>query len=66
MTVTVPELAVPRCGNCGELVFDSCAEEQINRAVQEQTQTKERHRPLSNESGPGAGGTTASDPAMLW
>jgi hypothetical protein len=32
VTVTLPELAVPRCEYCGELVFDYEAEEQINRA----------------------------------
>jgi hypothetical protein len=32
VTVTVPNLAVPRCRSCGELVFDYIAEEQINSA----------------------------------
>ncbi|MGH7226318.1 MAG: hypothetical protein ACRELF_24140, partial [Gemmataceae bacterium] len=27
--VTVPELTVPRCGHCGELVFNFVADEQI-------------------------------------
>jgi len=34
ITVVVSDLAVPKCGNCGELVFDYVAEEQINRAYQ--------------------------------
>jgi hypothetical protein len=33
ITVTLPNLSVPRCGHCGELVFDYDAEEQINRHV---------------------------------
>jgi hypothetical protein len=36
ITVVVAELAVPRCAHCGELDFDYEAEEQINRAYQEQ------------------------------
>jgi hypothetical protein len=32
-SVTVPELTVPRCGHCGELVFDYPAEEQIRNAL---------------------------------
>ena len=31
--VDVPELVVPRCGNCGELVFNYTAEEQIDQAL---------------------------------
>ncbi len=37
VTVVLASLAVPKCGNCGELVFDYEAEEQIDRAYQEQT-----------------------------
>lgn len=36
ITVILAELAVPRCGHCGELVFDYQAEEQINQAYQAQ------------------------------
>lgn len=32
VTIDVTDLKVPRCGNCGELVFDYFAEEQINAA----------------------------------
>jgi putative zinc finger/helix-turn-helix YgiT family protein len=35
-TVDVPELQVPRCQACGELVFDNAADEQIARALREQ------------------------------
>src|SRR5260370_28822167 len=35
VTVSIPHLAVPRCANCGQLVFDYVAEEQINQAVRE-------------------------------
>src|SRR5436305_730548 len=34
--VVVSELAVPRCANCGELVFDYEADNQINRAFEQQ------------------------------
>jgi hypothetical protein len=37
VTVVLAALAVPRCGHCGELVFDYAAEEQINQAFHEQT-----------------------------
>jgi hypothetical protein len=32
VTVEVSKLAVPRCSNCGELVFDYSADEQIRAA----------------------------------
>jgi hypothetical protein len=32
--VDVPELIVPQCGNCKELVFNYTAEEQIEQALQ--------------------------------
>jgi len=35
-TVEIPELRVPRCGACGELVFDNGADEQIAQALREQ------------------------------
>jgi putative zinc finger/helix-turn-helix YgiT family protein len=35
-TVTVPQLAVPRCRACGELVFDNIADEQITTALRSQ------------------------------
>lgn len=35
-SVTVPELTVPRCGHCGELVFNYPAEEQIRHALRRQ------------------------------
>jgi hypothetical protein len=38
ITIVIPALAVPRCGNCGELDFDYEAEEQINRAYTAQTE----------------------------
>ena|ERR1700722_2567546 len=37
MTVVISELAIPKCSNCGELVFDYVAEEQINQAYQAQS-----------------------------
>lgn len=36
VTVEVPNLAVPRCSNCGELVFDYAADEQIRTAFRTQ------------------------------
>jgi hypothetical protein len=37
IAVIVEKLSVPRCDNCGELVFDYLAEEQINQAFKAQT-----------------------------
>jgi putative zinc finger/helix-turn-helix YgiT family protein len=34
--VDVPKLRVPRCADCGELVFDNDADEQIAQALREQ------------------------------
>src|SRR5882724_1819916 len=45
VTVILANLAVPRCDNCGELVFDYEADEQINRAFELQT------RALANGNG---------------
>ena len=39
ITVVLPRLSVPRCDNCGELIFDYEAEEQINQAYQDQNKT---------------------------
>jgi hypothetical protein len=36
LTLTLTDLVVPQCGHCGQLVFDYVAEEQLNRAYQEQ------------------------------
>src|SRR5712691_4717373 len=36
ITVNVPQLSVPRCAHCGELVFNYGAEEQITRALLDQ------------------------------
>lgn len=35
-SVTVPELNVPRCGHCGELVFNYPADEQVRQALRSQ------------------------------
>jgi putative zinc finger/helix-turn-helix YgiT family protein len=35
-TVKVPKLRVPKCGACGELVFENDADEQISSALREQ------------------------------
>jgi hypothetical protein len=37
VAVDIPELEVPRCENCKELVFNYVAEEQILKAVQAQS-----------------------------
>ena len=34
-TLNIPEIAVPRCTNCGQIVFDYVAEEQIKKAMEE-------------------------------
>ena len=36
VTVGVPDLAVPRCSNCDEVVFDYAADEQIRAAFRAQ------------------------------
>src|SRR5712692_7276493 len=36
ITVALAALAVPKCGHCGELVFDYEAAEQVNEAYQAQ------------------------------
>jgi hypothetical protein len=39
IAVDIPELSVPRCAKCGELVFNYTADDQILRAVQENART---------------------------
>jgi hypothetical protein len=34
--VDIPRLVVPRCGHCGELMFDYSADDQIREAVEAQ------------------------------
>ena len=36
VTVALANFSVPRCGHCGEVVFDYEAEEQVNRAYEAQ------------------------------
>ena len=43
VTIIVPDFAVPKCGNCGELVFDYEADDQINRAFEAQTRSGKAH-----------------------
>jgi len=45
ITIVLAKLAVPRCDNCGELVFDYEADEQLRQAYKDQTQA------LSNGNG---------------
>lgn len=40
ITVSLANLAVPKCGNCGELVFDYEADDQINKAYEAQTRDR--------------------------
>lgn len=47
----VPELVVPRCGKCGELVFDYTADEQLSKAVEVQAAAES-----PNVNGDGASG----------
>jgi DNA-binding transcriptional regulator YiaG len=35
-TVDIPALTVPRCGNCGELLFDNDADDQMSAALRAQ------------------------------
>lgn len=41
VTVEIPNLAAPRCSNCGEFVFDSVADEQIREAFRTSFGSKE-------------------------
>ena len=43
--VVVPDLDVPRCASCGELVFDYYAEEQINEAFGKRVSCGVRSQP---------------------
>jgi len=42
VTVVLANLAVPKCGHCGELVFDYEADEQINQAFRAQTEALDK------------------------
>jgi hypothetical protein len=43
--VEVPRLTVPRCGNCGELVFTYETEEQIQQVFRQQVRRREPPQP---------------------
>lgn len=49
VSVEVPNLAVPRCSNCGEVVFDYAADEQIRTAFRTQSGLAERAAPIMIE-----------------
>ena len=40
ISVDIPDLRVPQCGNCGELVFNYSADEQILAAVNAQAKAE--------------------------
>jgi hypothetical protein len=42
IAVEIPQLEVPTCANCGELVFNYTAEEQILHAIRAQAQVSHR------------------------
>jgi hypothetical protein len=52
VSVDVPALVVPRCANCGELVFNYYAEEQILKALEAQVSSAD---PGGNGAGPAGG-----------
>ena len=43
IAVDIPNLEVPKCDNCGELVFNYRADEQILEAVRSQAHLTEQH-----------------------
>lgn len=47
VTVEIPNFVVPRCSNCGEVVFDYTADEQIRAALRTQSSPVENGRPSS-------------------
>ena len=59
ITVVLPSLDVPKCGNCGELVFTYDTEEQINLAYREQTDA------VGNGANPTEGGGKKPGKAKL-
>ena len=59
ITVVLSALDVPRCGNCGELVFTYDTEEQINRACLAQTDSLRNATIPANGADQKAGERTA-------
>jgi hypothetical protein len=46
VNVSIPDLAVPKCGNCGELVFDYEAGDQLKHAYElKKRELHEAHTP---------------------
>jgi hypothetical protein len=64
VTIVLADLAVPKCRNCGELVFDYLAEEQINRAYKARTHAADGRNgaqaasPVGERQEQGKGGTS--------
>jgi hypothetical protein len=59
ITVVLSALDVPRCGNCGELVFTYDTEEQINRAYRAQADALRNGTNPANGAEEEAGARTA-------
>jgi hypothetical protein len=64
VTLSIPQLAVPRCANCGQLVFDYLAEEQINRAFREFVGTAPELLNGTGEAGAVAPAPTSAKPPV--
>jgi|HubBroStandDraft_4_1064222.scaffolds.fasta_scaffold480362_2 hypothetical protein len=60
ITVVLAALEVPRCGNCGELVFTYDTEEQINHAYRAQTDARRNGTSPANGPEEKAGDRKAS------
>jgi predicted nucleic-acid-binding Zn-ribbon protein len=61
VAIDIPEFTVPRCRNCGELVFNYPAEEQIRKAIEAQFASRSggsAAAPMQRESSPGGGGNS--------
>jgi hypothetical protein len=60
ITVVLSALEVPRCGNCGELVFTYDTEDQINRACRAQTDARRNGASPANGADEKAGDRKAA------
>ncbi len=66
VTVEVPNLAVPRCSNCGDVVFDYAADEQIRAAFQSQFGPGESAESRGGVCQASGGGRIQDDPRQAY
>jgi hypothetical protein len=62
VTIDIPQLTVPRCRNCGALLLNCSAEEQILKALEAQAPSADSAANSAGQAESSAGGRSAPAP----